>query len=166
MRSIVGKSQVCRLGMQTDAHRTFTEAFSVTESAPGEPIMFPQPDRLRHVGIMGSVIVVFLAVALLVSGNLGHYLIVGDVVLAVSCIGIARAGIRCDAKGVAVQGLTLSHRFTWAEIVKIENRELHGIGVVRRVDGWNQLVGPKVFGGLSEQTTQQLEQQRLLHQNS
>jgi hypothetical protein len=138
----------------------------VAESAHGEPIVFPQPGRRRHLVIMGSIIVVVLVVALLVSGDLARYLVVGDVVLAVSCIGIARAAIRCDAKGVAVQGLTLSHRFTWAEIVEIENRELHGIGVVRRVDGWNQLVGPKFFGRLSEQTTHQLNQQRLLHQNS
>lgn len=138
----------------------------MTEPNPGKPMVFPQPRRLRNLVIMASVVVVLLAVALVISGNLGNDLIVGDVVLAVSCIGIARAGIRCDVRGVAVQGLTLSRRFAWTEIVRIENREFHGIGVVRRVDGWNQLVGPKFFGRFSEQTTEQLEQQRLLHQLS
>lgn len=138
----------------------------MTESSPGKPIVFSNPGRARSLVIMGSLVVVVLVVALLVSGNLSRALIVGDVVLAVSCFGIARAGIRCDAKGVAVQGLTLARRFNWGEIVKFENREFHGIGVVRHIDGWNQLVGPNAFGRFSEQTTEQLEQQRLLRQPS
>jgi len=138
----------------------------MTDPSPGKPIVFPQPGRTRQLVIMGSLVVVLLVVALLISGNLGNDLIVGDVVLAVSCFGIARAGIRCDAKGVAVQGLILARRFTWAEIIKFENREFHGIGVVRQLDGWNQLVGPKAFGRFSEQTTKQLEQQRHSRQPS
>ena len=135
----------------------------MTDASSGKPMLFPQPHRLRNLVIMASIVVVLLVVALVVSGN---YLIVGDVVLAVSCIGIARAGVRCDVKGVAVQGLTLSRPFTWGKIVRVENREFHGIGVVRHVDGWNQLVGPKFFGKFSEQTTEKLEKQRVSHQLS
>lgn len=152
--------------MQTACGILLTSAFIMTESLPGEPVVFPQPGRLRLLVNMGSLVVVILAVALLVSGNFSNALIVGDIVLVVSCFGIARSGIRCDVKGVAVQGLTLTHRFTWAEIVKFENREFHGIGVVRQPDGWNQLVGPKMFGTLSKETTEQLEQQRRFRQAS
>lgn len=138
----------------------------MAEPQPGEPILFAQPGRMRLLAIMGSIVVAVLVVALLTSGNLRNALVVGDVVLVVSCLGVARSGIRCDAKGVALQGLTLTHRFTWAEVVKFENREFHGIGVVRLSDGWNQLVGAKMFGKLSDETTEHLEQQRRLHQGS
>ena len=138
----------------------------MADSGPDEPIVFAQPGRMRLVAIMGAIILVVLAVALLSSGEVRSALIVGDVVLVVSCFGIARAGIRCDAKGVALQGLALSHRFTWDEIVRFENREFHGTGVIRRPDGWNQLAGPKMFGKLSDQTVEQLDQQRRLHQRS
>jgi len=80
----------------------------------------PQPGRLRLLAIMGSIVVAVLVVAILTSGNLRNALIVGDIVLVVSCLGLARSGIRCDAKGVALQGLTLTHRFTWAEVVKFK----------------------------------------------
>ena len=143
------------------------ETTGMSETSPDEPIVFPMPGRLRLLVIYGLVAVVLLAVALLISGNLGHALIAGDIVLVVSCLGIARSGIRCDGNGVAVQGLThWTHRFTWAEIVKFENRKFHGIGVVRQEDGWNPLVGPKMFGRLSEDTTEQLEQQRRLRQSA
>lgn len=138
----------------------------MNESRPEEPVIIPQPGRLRLTVIMGSLGVVILVVALLISGTLRSALIVAGVILVVSCFGIARSGIRCDAKGVAVQGQTLTHRFTWAEIVKFENRKFHGIGVVRQLDGWNQLVGPKMFGRLSEETTEQLEQHRRYRQVS
>ncbi len=136
----------------------------MTRSGSDEPIVLSQPGRLRVSAIMGAIAAVVLTIALVSSGNFSNALIVGDMVLIAGCFGVARSGIRCDAKGVAVQGLTLTHRFTWAEIVEFEYRAFHGIGVVRRQDGWNQLVGPRTFGKRSEKTTEQLEQQRLMRQ--
>lgn len=135
------------------------------QSPLGAALILPQPGRRRLVVIAGLIGVAVLVVALVVSGELGRALLVGDIVLFLSCFGIARAGICCNEKGVAVQGLTLTHRFTWAEIVRFEYREFHGIGVVQRRGGWIQLVGPRMFGDLSEETTAHLEQQRHLHQN-
>ena len=120
---------------------------------------------MRQAVVMGAIAAVLLVVALLIGGKLSSGLVAGAIVMAVSGLRAARSGIRCDAKGVAVQGLTLTHRFTWAEIVRFENREFHGIGVVRQQEGgWIQLVGPNAFGERSVETTEQLEQQRRLRQ--
>ena len=138
----------------------------IEPAASDETTVLPQPGRGRLLAIMGAIVVVVLVVAFLSSGSLRNPLIVGAIVLIVSSVGIARSGIRCDAKGVGVQGLTLTHRFTWSEIVKFEHRESHGIGVVRKQDGWNQLVGPRTFGERSKEATEQLELQRRFHQGS
>lgn len=127
--------------------------------------VLPQPGRVRQAAIMGTLAAVLLVVALLIGGGLSSGLIAAALVAGISGVGIARSGIRCDAKGVAVQRLTLTRRFTWAEIAGFENRELDGIGVeLQREGGWIRLVGPNMFGERSAEITEQLEQQRRVRQ--
>ncbi len=72
----------------------------MAEPQPGEPILFAQPGRMRLLAIMGSIVVAVLVVALLTSGNLRNALVVGDVVLVVSCLGVARSAFAATPRAL------------------------------------------------------------------
>lgn len=75
--------------------------------------------------------------------------------------------IRCTADGVLGMGESGTHRLTWSQIDRFEQRGLKGIGA-RLTDGrWVPLMFFATFGDLSEEgATQLLEEQRLRYQQT
>ena len=129
-------------------------------------LLLPKPGRGRTALVTGALSVVALIAGLVLRGSWTGPFIAMAISLAVGSFGAARSGIRCDAMGVAVVGVGVSHRFRWAEIEGFERREMLGIGVCLKSGGWIRIVGDSVFGQRSADVAARLNSERLARLSS